>query len=85
MRYKLLTLICCIMMAIMLSGCKGSGGSSSASFSGGSGGFDVADSGFDDGYGDGDGSGPYNPEPATVAMLSSGLLAYGFIRRKKKK
>ena len=69
----------------MLSGCKGGGGGS-ASFGGGSGGFDVADAGFDDGYYDtGDGGSDVNPEPTTMAMLGSGLLAYGFIRRKRKK
>ena len=68
----------------MLSGCKGGGGGS-ASFGGGSGGFDVADAGFDDGGGDTGGGSDVNPEPTTMAMLGSGLLAYGFIRRKRKK
>ena len=69
----------------MLSGCKGGGGGSASS--GDSGGFDVADAGFDDGYYDGgdDGGSAVNPEPTTMAMLGSGLLAYGFIKRKRKK
>ncbi len=82
MKYKLLVLTCCIMMAMFLTGCLGGGGGSAGFLEGGS--FDVADSGGGDGGG-GDGGGDINPEPATMAMIGTGMLAYGIMRRKRKK
>ena len=83
-----MVLACAIMATMLLSGCESSGGGGSAGFYGDSGGFDVADSGGDvyySGGGDGSGGNAVNPEPATMAMLGSGLLAYGLLKRKKKK
>lgn len=93
----LTVLTLCLMAMVLLAGCKGGGGSSFSSFFGGSsaddpiilsdlpGGGDTPGGG-DDGGGDDDGGGlSHQPEPATIALLGSGLLAYALLRRKKRK
>ena len=83
MKYRLAILIACLLTISLLAGCKESGSSASGSFDSGSSSF-VSGSG---GLGSSGGSVPvgHMPEPATVALLGSGLLAYAFIRRKMKK
>jgi hypothetical protein len=78
---KLKTLLICLLAVVCLAGCKGSGSAGSGGgglFAGGGG---VIGGGGDDGSG----SGPVNPEPATVALLGSGLTAYVLLKKNKKK
>ncbi len=82
MRSKLVMLLGCVIMITLLTGCFGGGGGSSSS--GGSGGVgDIA--GLPGGGDSGGGSLPYNPEPATIALLGSGLAAYALYHYKKNK
>ena len=97
MRSTLTVLAACLIAMMFLAGCKG-GGSSFGSFFGGD---DIIVSGLpgDDGSGDpgsgdpgsgdpgsgDDGGTTHYPEPATIALLGSGLFAYAMYRRKKRK
>jgi hypothetical protein len=78
---KLLILACCIMMMTLLTGCFGGGGGGSS----GGGGIlgDIAGI-IDDGSGDDPGGLPHSPEPVTIALIGGGLVAFAFLRRKKK-
>lgn len=86
MKYKLAIWTTCLIATIFLAGCKGSG-SGSAGISGGDGIYiaSLSDDGssVDDGSNDGNPI-AHNPEPATLALLGSGLFAYAFLRKKKK-
>ena len=77
MKYKLIVLTACLAAVVLLAGCK-EGGSSTSSYIGSS---VVGSSGSA-----GDTSGHSGaPEPATMALLGSGLLAYALYRRNKRK
>lgn len=96
MKYKLTILTACLIALVFLTGCK-EGGSSFGSFSAdddsfvagvpgdsGSGGGSSSSSGSGDSGGDIAGVG-HAPEPATLALLGSGLLTYALLRRKRRK
>ena len=78
MKHKFMLIACMASLAMMLSGCEvvdsGGGGDSYSASSGGSG---VG--------GDDPGAPVVNPEPTSMALLGSGLAAYAFLKRKKKK
>ncbi len=89
MKSKLLVLAGCIVAAMLLTGClkSGSGSSSgSSSYTSGVSGDSGSGSGSGSGGGDlgGGGNVPLNPEPATIALVGTGLAAYMLMRRKKK-
>lgn len=75
---RIVALLSCVIIVLMLAGCKGSGGGVSgflgSTFAGGG-------SGGDSGGGSPIG---HSPEPATVALLGGGFAAYAFLKRKKK-
>jgi hypothetical protein len=96
MRTKLTALMACLLTMVFLAGCnEGSSGSAGLfdfNFGGSSGGDEIVVSSLPSGSSDSSSgssepaSGPANqPEPATFALLGSGLLAYALFRRKKKK
>ncbi len=76
MRSKLTAVMGCIIMMTLLTGCFGGGGSGSSSSGGG---ITIAGGGGDLGGG----SLPHNPEPATIALLGSGLAAYALYHYRK--
>ena len=65
------------MAAMLLCGCKKSGGGATSFFSGSS--ESIAEEGSTGG-----GEMPHTPEPASIALLGSGLLAYALLRRRRK-
>ena len=76
MKYTLL-ILACLVLTVALVGCKESA-STSGIFLGSE--TQVAGSGS----GSGGGAGvPHSPEPATMALLGGGLLAYALSRRNK--
>lgn len=92
MQSKLAVLAVCIMAMVILAGC-GSAGSSGLSLFGSSSvednlvGGDLAAGGGNNPASGGTvvGAGTHMPEPATVALLGSGLLAYALLRRKRRR
>lgn len=74
MKSRVIILICCVFAMMLLTGCLGGGGDSSGS-----------SSSYSSDSGDKSGDLPHNPEPATIALLGSGLVAYAFLRKKNKK
>jgi len=85
---NLLLLMVCAVALFALTGCLGGGGGSSSTGSGGSGsgnGSTYAGSFSSSGGSATGGSAVHNPEPATLALFGSGLIAYALSRRKKKK
>ena len=91
MKFKLAVLG--LMAIVLLAGCKGGADFSSLfDFGGSSGNDDIVianlpgGGGSDDGgSSDNPGGGLINPEPATLALLGSGLFAYALLRRRKKR
>lgn len=86
---KLALLSVCVVALFALTGCFGGGGGSSASgssygsgssYAGGSGSTSSGSSG-----GSTTSALPSNPEPATLALLGSGLAAYALMMRKRKR
>jgi len=94
---KFVLLAVCLTAVFALTGCKLSGGGSNSggsSYDGsnsagsgpvfpssdGSGGTGVLGGGAG-----GSGAGSHTPEPATIALVGSGLLGYALLRRKRKR
>ncbi len=93
MKLKLLVLASCIVVTMLLTGCfksgsgSGSGSGSSSSTSGVSanyGGSGSGDSGSSSYSGSSSTVLQHNPEPATIALVGTGLAAYLFMKTRKK-
>jgi len=92
---EFITLAVLITAPFALTGCKLSGGGSGSSGSSygdsGSSSSSYSSSGLDGSSGGGgllgapSGGNFMNPEPATIALLGSGLLGYGLLKTRKKK
>jgi|GEM_PF-3858014 len=94
MKPKLTLLALSFIAMFALAGCKtpGSGSDSAGSSYGGNSSAVVSSysststtGGAGDVSGDTPGDVPINPEPATVALLGGGLMAFAFLKRKKRK
>jgi len=93
MRLKIAAACFSLLLVVFLAGCggSGSGGSVFSPPAGGGLGGDVLAGVTPDPSDPGDPGDPgignqmINPEPASMALLGGGLLAYGFLRRKKKR
>jgi len=79
MKYAMTLLTICLIM-VALTGCKESG-----TTTGGLYGFESISTGSGASGSGNVGGGAHLPEPTTMALLGSGLLAYAFFRRKKDK
>jgi len=82
MKTNMFLIVLCLMSAVMLSGCVTEGSGSGDSWSG----FSTGSSGSD--YSESSSTGAsahHNPEPATMAMIGTGLFAYGILNKKRKK
>ena len=89
---RLTALAVCIIAVLTLSGCFGGGGGGSAStgsyYAGGgsySGGSSSTGGGSSSTGGGSTISTVHNPEPATVVLFGSGLIAYALFKIKKRK
>ena len=80
---KIMLALSCVLIVFALTSCKNSGGGSTgASNAAGANFADAGDIPGDDGP---IGGGGHSPEPATLAMIGSGLTALYFLRRRKRK
>jgi hypothetical protein len=84
MRNTLMVLATCLIVVMLLAGCKEGGSSASSSLDST---FDAVEisSGIIDNSSDNSGITEHTPEPTTLALLGSGLLAYALFRKKRKK
>ena len=84
---RLTASIVCIIAVLTLSGCFGGGGGGSAStgsyYAGGS--SSTGGGSSTTGGGSTPSSDPINPEPTTVALFGSGLIAYALFKIRKRK
>jgi predicted component of type VI protein secretion system len=83
MKNTLIVLAICLIAVVLLAGCKEGGSSASSSLDST---FDAAKIDFDviGNSSDNPNIPGHMPEPATVTLLGSGLLAYALFRKKRK-